>query len=130
MGFALSFLRRPPRQRASRGTDPGPSRSRISINPCWEGIHHRVAQLRYRGRGKSRSTRQRVFAPVRGVVSGQGGLPQQITVLVVIAVRLVSAWTNNPVLKRVPGVVQVLAVVCGLAYQLGVKTKAGRCFVG
>ena len=67
-----------------------------------------------------------------------GGLPQQITVLVVIAVRLVSAWTNPvskrvpsvPVLKRVPGVVQVLAVLCGLAYQLGVKTKAGRCFVG
>jgi len=55
-------------------------------------------------------------------------LPQQITVLVVIAVRLVSAWTK-PVLKRVssvpvlsvPGVVQVLAVVCGLAYRLGEK---------
>ena len=60
------------------------------------------------------------------------GLSQQITVLVVIgivAVRLVSAWTNPvlkrvpgvPVLKRVPGVVQVLAVVCGLAYRLGEK---------
>ena len=58
------------------------------------------------------------------------GLPQYITVLVVteiVAVRVVPAWTNL-VLKRVPGVVQVLAVVCGLA--LGVKTKAGRCFVG
>ena len=56
-------------------------------------------------------------------------LPQQITVLAVIAVRLVSAWTKPvlkrvpsvPVLKRVPGVVQVLAVVCGLAYRLGEK---------
>ena len=61
-----------------------------------------------------------------------GGLPQQITVLVVtqiVAVRLVAAWTNS-VLKRVPGVVQVLAVVCGLAYRLGKKMKAGRYFVG
>ena len=61
-----------------------------------------------------------------------GGLPQHITVLLIteiVAVRVVPAWTN-PVLKRVPGVVQVLAVVFGLAYRLGVKTKAGRCFVG
>src|SRR5262249_30996590 len=66
-----------------------------------------------------------------------GGLPQQITVLVVtqiVAVRLVAAWTNS-VLKRVPGVVQVLAVVCGLAYRpglevKGVMMKAGGCFVG
>ena len=66
-----------------------------------------------------------------------GGLPQQITVLVVteiVAVRVVPAWTNL-VLKRVPGVVQVLAVVCGLAYRLGlemkgVMMKAGGCFVG
>jgi hypothetical protein len=66
-----------------------------------------------------------------------GGLPQQITVLVVteiVAVRLVSAWTT-PVLKRVPGVARVLAVVCGLAYRLGlemkgVMMKAGRRFVG
>jgi hypothetical protein len=59
-------------------------------------------------------------------------IPQHITVLMVteiVAVRVASAWTN-PVLKRVPGVVQVLAVVSGLAYRLGVKTKAGRCFVG
>ena len=52
-----------------------------------------------------------------------GGLPQQITVLVVteiVAVRVVPAWTNL-VRKRVPGVVQVLAVVCGLAYRLGEK---------
>ena len=63
------------------------------------------------------------------------GLPQQITVLVVteiVAVRVVPAWTN---LVRKPGVVQVLAVVCGLAYRLGlgmkgVMMKAGRCFVG
>ena len=62
-----------------------------------------------------------------------GGLPQQITVLVVtqiVAVRLVAAWTNS-VLKRV----QVLAVVCGLAYRLGLEVKgvmmkAGRRFVG
>jgi len=65
-----------------------------------------------------------------------------------MAVRLVSAWTNPvllkrvpivpvlkrvpsvSVLKRVPGVVQVLAAACGLTYRLGVKTKAGRCFVG
>jgi len=60
-----------------------------------------------------------------------------------MVVRLVSAWTNPvlkrvlgvPVLKRVPGVVQVLAVVCGLAYRLGlemkgVMMKAGGCFVG
>ena len=61
-----------------------------------------------------------------------GGLPQQITVLVVteiVAVRVVPAWTN-PVLKRVPGVVQVLAVVWELAYRLGEKMKAGPCFVG
>jgi hypothetical protein len=66
-----------------------------------------------------------------------GGLPQQITVLVVteiVAVRVVPAWTSL-VLKRVPGVVQVLAVVCGLAYRLGlemkgVMMKAGGCFVG
>ena len=52
--------------------------------------------------------------------SHQCGLPQQIIVLVVtriVAVRFVSAWTN-PVLKRVPGVVQVLAVVFGLACQV------------
>jgi hypothetical protein len=58
--------------------------------------------------------------------------PQHITVLVVteiVAVRLASAWTN-PALKRVPGVVQVLAVACGLAYRLGEKMKARRCFVG
>ena len=71
-----------------------------------------------------------------------GGLPQWITVLVVtgiVAVRLVSAWTT-PGLKGVPGVAQVLAVVCGLAYRLEVKGKvfdsapvwllAGRRFVG
>ena len=61
-----------------------------------------------------------------------GGLPQQITVLVVteiVAVRVVPAWTN-PVLKRVPGVVEVLAVVRGLPCRLGEKMKAGRCFVG
>jgi hypothetical protein len=54
-----------------------------------------------------------------------------------VAVRLVSAWTNPVlkrvpgvrVLKRVPGVAQVLAVACGLAYRLGEKMKAGRCFV-
>ena len=65
------------------------------------------------------------------------GLSQQITVLVVtgtVAVRLVSAWTK-PALKAAPGVAQVLAVVCGLAYRLGLETKgvmmkAGRCFVG
>jgi hypothetical protein len=54
-----------------------------------------------------------------------GGLPQQIPVLVVtgiVAVRLVSAWTT-PGLKGVPGVAQVLAVVCGLAYRLEVKVK-------
>ena len=52
---------------------------------------------------------------------------RNITVLVVteiVAVRVVPAWTN-PVLKRVPGVVQVLAVACGLAYRLGEKMKAG-----
>jgi len=57
---------------------------------------------------------------------------QQITALVVteiVAMRVVPAWTN-PVLKRVPGVVQVLAVVWGLAYRLGEKMKAGRRFVG
>ena len=56
----------------------------------------------------------------------------------VTVVRLVSAWTNPvlkrvpsvPVLKRVLGVVQVLAVVCGLAYRLGKKMKAGRYLVG
>ena len=66
-----------------------------------------------------------------------GGPPQQITVLVVteiVAVRVVPAWTNL-VRKRVPGVVQVLAVVRGLAYRLGlemkgVMMKAGRRFVG
>jgi hypothetical protein len=66
-----------------------------------------------------------------------GGLSQQITALVVteiVAVRVVPTWTNL-VLKRVPGVVQVLAVVCGLAYRLGlemkgVMMKAGGCFVG
>ena len=52
----------------------------------------------------------------------------------IVAVRLVAAWTNS-VLKRVPGVVQVLAVVCGLAYRLGLEVKgvmmkAGRRFVG
>ena len=52
----------------------------------------------------------------------------------IVAVRVVLAWTN-PVLERVPGVVQVLAVVCGLAYRLGmemkgVMMKAERCFVG
>ena len=70
------------------------------------------------------------------------GLPQQIIVLVVtgiVAVRTVSAWTN-PGLKGVPGVAQVLAVVCGLAYRREVKMKAfdsapvwllaGRRFVG
>lgn len=70
------------------------------------------------------------------------GLSQQITVLVVtgtVAVRLVSAWTK-PALKAAPGVAQVLAVVCGLAYRLERKIKAfdsapawlpaGRCFVG
>ena len=70
------------------------------------------------------------------------GLSQQITVLVVtgtVAVRLVSAWTK-PALKAAPGVAQVLAVVCGLAYRLEVKGKvfdsapvwllAGRRFVG
>ena len=72
--------------------------------------------------------------------SPRAALPQRITVLVVteiVAVRLVSAWTNPvlkrvpgvPVLKRVPGVAQVLAVACGLAYRLGVKTKARWCFV-
>ena len=37
----------------------------------------------------------------------------------IVAVRFVSAWTN-PVLKRVPGVVQVLALVCGLPCQVEV----------
>jgi hypothetical protein len=37
----------------------------------------------------------------------------------ILAVRLVSAWIN-PVLKRVPGVVQVLALVCELACQVKV----------
>jgi len=46
----------------------------------------------------------------------------------IVAVGVVPAWTN-PVLKRVPGVAQVLAVACGLAYRLGEKMKAGRCFV-
>ena len=45
----------------------------------------------------------------------------------IVAVRVVPAWTNL-VRKRVPGVVQVLAVV--LAYRLGEKLKAGRYFVG
>ena len=47
----------------------------------------------------------------------------------IVAMRRGPAWTN-PGLKRVPGVVQVLAVVCGLAYRLGEKVKAERCFVG
>ena len=47
----------------------------------------------------------------------------------IVAVRVVLAWTN-PVLERVPGVVQVLAVVWGLAYRLGEKMKAGPRFVG
>jgi len=76
------------------------------------------------------------------LINVQGGLPQQITVLVVTgiaAVRLVTAWTN-PGLKGVPGVAQVLASVRGLARRWEVKTKAfdsapvwlpaGRCFVG
>ena len=71
-----------------------------------------------------------------------GRLSQQITVLVateIAAVRLVSAWTN-PGLKSVPGVAQVLAVVCGLAYRLALKMKAfdsapawlpgARCLLG
>ena len=47
---------------------------------------------------------------------------QEITVLGVtgiVAVRFVSTWTN-PVLKRVPGAVQVLAVVFGVACQVAV----------
>src|SRR5206468_3931875 len=57
----------------------------------------------------------------------------------IVAVRRGSAWTI-PGLKVVPGVAQVLAVVCGLACRLKVKMKAfdsapawlpaGRCFVG
>ena len=76
-------------------------------------------------------------------------LKRRVTVLVVTEIllpaRLVSAWTN-PVLKRVPGVVQVLALVCGLPCQVEVLAcqvevmkafdlvpvwlPAGRCFVG
>jgi hypothetical protein len=52
-----------------------------------------------------------------------------LVVTEIVVLRVVPAWTN-PVLKRVPGVVQVLAVVCGLAYQPVEKLKAGRCFVG
>ena len=37
----------------------------------------------------------------------------------IVAVRLVTVWTN-PVLKHVPDVVQVLAVVFGLACQVEV----------
>jgi hypothetical protein len=51
------FLRRPPRQRASRGTDPGPLRSRASITLDGAGVHHRAVRLHCRDRGKSRSTR-------------------------------------------------------------------------
>jgi hypothetical protein len=57
----------------------------------------------------------------------------------IVAVRRGSAWTI-PGVKVVPGVAQVLAVVCGLACRLKVKMKAfdsapawlpaGRCFVG
>ena len=65
---------------------------------------------------------------------------QPITVLVgqgIVAVRLGSAWTSP---GGGPGVAQVLAVLCGLAYRLEVTTKvfelspvwlpAGRGFVG
>jgi hypothetical protein len=46
-----------------------------------------------------------------------------LAVIEIVAVRLVSAWTN-PGLKGVPDVAQVLAMVCGLAYRLELTMKA------
>ena len=46
-----------------------------------------------------------------------------LVVTEIVVVRVVSTWTN-PGLKCVPGVAEVLAVVCGLAYRLELKMKA------